>query len=115
MALRMMVERWGLVYFTMEERSELKRLAERYLNVQSEDLIAPDVVLTPVCLGKAMQLAIVLNDGLLHEKVSAIASDVEAMRARGVVNAWGESRAQDKAADLLAGKPPTPPFSRDRQ
>lgn len=61
-----------------------------------------------VTLGRAIDLAVALNDSDLRRIVQAIASDRNEVIARGVTEPDLIERTQTRAADRLAGVPPQP-------
>ena len=105
-----MVDRWGLAYFTSEERAALERIAGRYLDVLPEGERVPGKHVYPGSyIAYAMGLAIVLEDEELREKVASLATaDVEAFWARGEKDEGFISIARKTAHSLLAGEPPMP-------
>jgi len=91
--LRIMVQRNGLNYFNPQERVTLRSIAHRFLDLKPGEFPTDTEIVTwqesdefwrAIRLGGAMQLAWVLNEPVLREKVTAIATDPEALRERGL-------------------------------
>ena len=91
--LRAMVERHGLNYFTADERASLRDVAIRFLDLKPGDYPTDteiprwqvsDSHWRPTRLARAMQLAWVLGEPELRDKVMAIATDFESLQMRGL-------------------------------
>ena len=83
LALRFMVQEWGLEYFTYEERAELKSLVAAYLapGLPVIHTIEPEFY-GPLRLEYAAMLALVLDDEEVRSWVDRLASDEAAFIER---------------------------------
>jgi hypothetical protein len=101
-ALRFMVERSGERPLPDSVLEGIRRVAEYRLEEPGRELESG------VTLGRAIDLAVALNDPDLINIVEALASNPAEVIARGVVDFEDIERTQRRAADRLAGVPARP-------
>ena len=117
--LRMMVQRQGLTYLASQERAALRSIAIRFLDLKPGDFPTDteirrwqesDEFWRTIRLSRAMQLAWVLNEPALREKVTAIATDPEALSNRGLATEQVQF-VQERYERIKSGQPMLPTYS----
>ena len=97
-SLRLMAEGVAARPLTTKTLSDIRRVAEQRLTGQQ----------SVTTLWRAIDLAVVLNDPDLNRTVESLASDGNAVFARGISDPDLVFATQRRAADRLAGVPPLP-------